>query len=80
MSASGDKPDTDKGNNYGNGNAIGAFLNEKALWNDNPRNGGVVDMTGNGEVQNQARVVGGSLPPQRTWGAPVIRTFEMSVG
>jgi len=40
----------DKGNDYGNGNAIGTFLNEKALWNKKPRNGGVVDMTGMNEV------------------------------
>lgn len=36
----------DKGNNYGNGNGIGAFLNEEAQWNDDPWDGGMVDETG----------------------------------
>lgn len=40
-----------KGNNYGNGNALGAFLNEEAAYKDNPSwKGGVVDMTGEDSV------------------------------
>lgn len=39
------------GNNYGNGNAIGAFLNEKALYKESPVwDTGVVDKTGQNEV------------------------------
>lgn len=39
----------DKGNNYGNGNGIGAFLDEQAQWNDDPWDGEMVDETGKQE-------------------------------
>lgn len=47
-----------KGNNFGNGNGIGAFLNEKAEYKASPIwNEGVVDMTGHDTVQ----VVSGAM-------------------
>lgn len=40
-----------RGNNYGNGSGIGAFLNEEAEFKDPPLwSGGVVDRTGQSEV------------------------------
>jgi hypothetical protein len=38
--------DRDKGNDYGNGRGIGAFLNEEAEWNDHPWRGGITNETG----------------------------------
>jgi plastocyanin len=47
-----------KGNNFGNGNGIGAFLNEKALYKSSPVwSDGVVDMTG----QDTVEVVNGAM-------------------
>ena len=41
-----------KGNNFGNGNGIGVFLNEQAVYKDSPTwKGGVVDMTGEDSVE-----------------------------
>lgn len=41
-----------RGNNYGNGNAVGAFLNEEAWGKDNPIwTSGVADQTGEESVQ-----------------------------
>ena len=41
-----------KGNNFGKGNGIGAFLNEQAAYKNNPVwRGGVVDMTGEENVE-----------------------------
>lgn len=41
-----------KGNNFGNGNGIGAFLNEQAAYKDSPTwKGGVVDMTKEDNVE-----------------------------
>lgn len=40
-----------KGNNYGNGNAIGAFLNEQAMFKESPVwDTGIADETGEAEV------------------------------
>lgn len=40
-----------RGNNYGNGNGIGAFLNEEAMWKESPVwDTGVADRTGQDEV------------------------------
>jgi len=40
-----------KGNNYGNGNAIGAFLNEEAMFKESPVwDDGIADRTGQDEV------------------------------
>lgn len=41
----------DKGNNYGNGNGIGAFLDEEAQWNDDPWDGEMADETGEENVE-----------------------------
>jgi hypothetical protein len=41
----------DTGNNYGNGKGIGAFLNEKPKWNDHPWGDGVVNKTGEENVE-----------------------------
>lgn len=42
----------DKGNGFGNGNGVGAFLNERAAYKDRPVwSGGVVDMTGRENVE-----------------------------
>lgn len=47
-----------KGNHYGNGNAIGAFLNEEAMFKESPVwDTGVADMTG----QDEADVLFGGL-------------------
>ena len=41
-----------KGNNFGNGNGIGAFLNERAAYKNRPLwNTGIVDMTGRESVE-----------------------------
>lgn len=66
--------DTDKGNDYGNGNGIGAFLNEEAKWNDKPWGGGIANLTGESEVEISV----GSLttvnpPPALTGGAEEIQ-------
>ncbi|MFC5972057.1 plastocyanin/azurin family copper-binding protein [Halomarina salina] len=52
-----DKPER-KGNNFGNGNGIGAFLNEKALYKPSPIwADGVVDMT----EQDTVEVLSGAI-------------------
>lgn len=56
-----------KGNNFGNGNGIGAFLNETAEYKDSPVwSGGVVDMTG----RESADVVIGAMTGVDIPGAP----------
>lgn len=53
----------DKGNNYGNGNGIGAFLDEEAQWNTDPWDGEVVDKTGEEEVDVTVGAITTIEPP-----------------
>lgn len=61
-----------RGNNYGNGNAVGAFLNEEALGKDNPIwTSGVADHTGEETVQvDVGTMVSLDMPEEAAPGEP----------